>query len=133
MNIVIVGCGRFGQRLIQELNSFGDKPFIIAVDQNEQAFADLSFDFKGFTLVHDTQDLSLLETVKITTVDVLLAVTDQPNLNFMLAHIAQEIYQVPQVFVRVPFDEKSQSFEGFGLKTINPLADAAKKLVASIN
>jgi trk system potassium uptake protein TrkA len=132
VNVVVIGYGRFGRLLIQELKESKINPFIIVVDRNEQALADLPFGFNGFALVRDASDLSLFEAVKIQAADVFFAVTDQPNVNFMLAHIAKELYKVPKVVLRVPFQEKRKSFDSFGLTTVNPLADAAQKTIDAI-
>jgi trk system potassium uptake protein TrkA len=132
MNVIIIGYGRLGRHLVQELRKTGKNPFLIIVDRDETAFDELPIDFNGFALVKDTTDLSLFKEVKIERSDAFFAVTDNPNLNLMLAHIAQELYRVPKVMAgTAPYTQQS-SFDFFGVATVNPLADAARKMVASV-
>jgi trk system potassium uptake protein TrkA len=133
MNVVVIGYGRFGRHLVQELQDSGLNPYLTIVDHDEAAFRELPVDFDGLTLVKDTSDLSLFEDVRIQHTDAFFAITDHPNLNFMLAHVAQELYKVPQVMARMPFAEKQQSFAFFGVTMINPLMEAARLMVASIS
>jgi len=132
MNIIIIGCGRFGGHLVQKLHDSNQNFFLIIVDRNEAAFNGLPIDFNGFILVKDAEDLSLFKEVKIQRADAFFAVTDKPNLNFMLAHIAKELYKVPKVAARAPFEDKKRSFESLGVTLINPFDEAAGKMVASI-
>ncbi|MGB3615850.1 MAG: TrkA family potassium uptake protein [Elainellaceae cyanobacterium] len=116
--VVVVGCGRLGSLLASRLSGEGNS--VVVIDENESAFGALTGAFSGFQIEGDATELATLETAKIAQADCLLAVTDQDNINIMVAQIAKSIFNVPTVLARV-FDPKREQLYGeFGIETISP-------------
>jgi len=129
MNIVIIGCGSLGRHLVKAFLDLESPPYIVIVDRSQEALKLLPVEFKGFGFVRDASELSVLEEAKIERADVALMITNDENLNLMLAQVAKEIYKVPKVIARVIDEDKKKSFEFFGITTINPMELAAREMV----
>lgn len=71
--IVIVGCGRLGAHLANQLSREGHA--VVAIDTNEDAFNDLSPDFSGFRVHGDAIRMTVLKEAKLDRADVLIATT----------------------------------------------------------
>ncbi len=116
--IIVVGCGRLGSLLASRLSGEGNS--VVVIDQSSSAFKGLSSAFSGFEVEGDATELATLETAKIKQADCLLAVTNQDNINLMVAQVAKNIFNIPTVLARV-FDPKREELYGeFGIETISP-------------
>lgn len=87
MNIVIVGCGRVGSRLIQVLEDMGhDISVLEEVDANLEHLHSLEdFSFNGMTSIGSPIDVDMLRQAGIENCDALVAVCPEDNLS--LIHI----------------------------------------------
>ncbi|MGD9316358.1 MAG: NAD-binding protein, partial [Anaerolineae bacterium] len=56
--IVIVGCGRLGAMLANQLSSLGSS--VVVIDEDEAAFQYLSTQFSGFQVVGNAAELAVL-------------------------------------------------------------------------
>ncbi|MEC4986439.1 MAG: NAD-binding protein, partial [Oscillatoria sp. PMC 1076.18] len=88
--IVIVGCGRLGSILASNLSSGGNS--VVVIDSNDNSFNHLTSEFSGFKIVGDAAELSVLQTAKVNQADCLLAVTNNDNINLMVAQLAQTVF-----------------------------------------
>jgi trk system potassium uptake protein TrkA len=116
--IVIVGCGRLGSMLANQLSSLGTS--VVVVDRDQAAFRNLSTEFSGFRITGDAVEVAVLRQAKIEKADCLLAVTSQDNVNLMVAQVAQVVFGVPKVLARVFDPSREQVFRQFGIETICP-------------
>lgn len=116
--IVVVGCGRLGSMLANQLSTLGSS--VVVIDRDEAAFENLSIEFSGFQVLGDAVELSVLHRAKIDRADCLLAVTRQDNVNVMVAQVAKTIFGVPKVMARVFDPQREQVYCQFGIETICP-------------
>lgn len=116
--VVIVGCGRLGGNLANQLSTAGHS--VVVVDQRETAFDKLATDFSGFKVVGDASELNVLQEVKIQKADYLFAVTTRDSTNLMVAQVAQSIFKVPRVVARVFDPVREEIYRDFGVETISP-------------
>lgn len=116
--IVVVGCGRLGSILANRLSSEGHS--VVVIDQNENHFSKLSTAFSGFRIVGDAVESAVLKRAKTDKADCFFAVTDQDNINLMVAQIAKEIFQVPKVLARVYDPAREQGYQDLDISTISP-------------
>jgi trk system potassium uptake protein len=121
--IIIIGCGRLGRILTSRFSNLGHS--IVIVDNNGSKFSQLSSDFSGFTVEGDATELAVLKKARIDKADVLLAVTDNDNINLMVAQIAKDIYNVPNVVARVYDPKREVIYKNMNVRTICPLLLAA--------
>lgn len=116
--IIIVGCGRVGSRLGNRLSREGHS--VVVIDRDPSSFDGLSPDFSGFRLEGDATRMSVLREAKLEKADVLVAATDEDNINLMVAQIALKVFGVGKVLARV-FDPRRDSvYAQLGIETVCP-------------
>jgi trk system potassium uptake protein len=128
--IVIVGCGRLGSHLANQLSCEGNA--VVVIDKEEATFHDLSPDFSGFQLDGDATHMTVLKAAKMEKADVLIATTREDNVNLMVAQIAQKVFKVPKVLTRVFDPRRKNVFERLGIETICPTSLAADMFLRAV-
>lgn len=128
--IVIVGCGRLGSILANQLSGLGSN--VVVVDRDEDAFKNLSTEFSGFTVTGDAAELAVLRNARIHKADCLLAVTRQDNVNLMVAQVASTIFNVSRVIARVTDPARERVFRQFGIETLCPTGLSAETLLGAL-
>ncbi len=118
MNILVVGCGKVGSQLSNELSAMGHD--VAVVDHEPEHFGALSDRFSGYTVAGVAIDQDVLRRAGIESCDALAAVTDDDNTNIMVAQLANEIFHVPRVLARIYDPRRHDVFSQFGLHTICP-------------
>jgi trk system potassium uptake protein TrkA len=118
MNIIIVGCGKVGQSLIEGLNEQSHD--VSVVSGRLEDFNNLPPEFDGFTTLGVPIDQDVLKRAGIESCDAFAAVGSDDNTNLMCAQIAKNIYNVPRVYARVNDTDKNEVFRSFGIDTVCP-------------
>ncbi|MDR0975157.1 MAG: TrkA family potassium uptake protein [Ruminococcus sp.] len=118
MNIIIVGCGKVGQSLIEGLRDQGHDVSVIS--SNIDDFGNLPPGFDGFTTLGVPIDQDVLKRAGIESCDSFASVGADDNTNLMCAQIAKNIYNVPRVYARVNDTDKNEVFRSFGVDTVCP-------------
>lgn len=118
MRVVIMGCGRVGAGLAQQLATEGHEVTIL--DTNSFAFQRLLPEFSGRRLVGSgTDDRTLIEA-GIEQADCFIALASGDNRNILASEKAKEVYGVRNVVTRVRDPLRSELFARLGLKTFSP-------------
>ena len=117
-HIVIVGCGRLGGALANQLCGQGHN--VVVVDRRDASFDKLSVDFSGFKLIGDAVELHVLQKATGDHTDYLFATTTRDSTNLMVAQIAQYVFHVPHVVARVFDPTREAIYRDFGIQTISP-------------
>ena len=128
--IVVVGCGRLGARLANQLSRDGNS--VVAIDTKESAFANLSSDFSGFRLQGDATQMAVLREARMDKADILVATTREDNVNLMVAQVAREIFGVSQVLARLFDPKREAAYARLGIETISPTTLASEAFLRSI-
>lgn len=118
MNVVIMGCGRVGARVASLLDQNGHS--VTVIDTRPQAFDRLARDFTGDTVIGTGIDEDVLRLAGIESADTFIAVAAHDNRNLMAAQVAQVIFKVPQVIVRIYDPVREDTYRRMGLTTICP-------------
>lgn len=118
LQIVIVGCGRLGSTLANQLSAVGHR--VVIIDRDEAAFDKLSAEFSGFRVVADAVEFHTLKEARISQADGLFATTTEDNINLMVAQVAAKIFQIRLVVARVYDPVRESMYQDFGIKTISP-------------
>ena len=127
---MIVGCGRLGSRLANQLSREGNS--IVVIDKDEITFNKLSPDFSGFRIHGDATQMAMLKEAKVKNADVLIAATQEDNVNLMVAQVAKKIFNVPHVLARV-FDPRAEEvYAQLGIDAVCPTSVAAEKFFQAI-
>ena len=117
-NVIVVGCSRFGGRLAGSLSSLGYNLTII--DKNENAFLKLPDNYSGYEVCADGTDANILKENGIEHAQMFIAVTESENTNILAAKIASEIFNVPEVYLRLTDIEKDSLIDNDNIKAIYP-------------
>ncbi len=117
-NVIVVGCSRFGGKLAASLSALGYNLTIIDKDQN--AFLKLADNYSGYEVCADGTDANVLKENGIDHAQMFIAVTESENTNILAAKIASEIFDVPEVYLRLNDIEKDSLIENTNIKAIYP-------------
>ncbi|MFN8050025.1 MAG: TrkA family potassium uptake protein [Acidimicrobiales bacterium] len=116
MHFVVVGCGRVGSGLAQQLTADGHTVGVI--DRRAEAFAKLPDGFTGTTVVGVGFDRERLMAAGIDRADALAAVTSGDNSNILVARVAREAFGVERVAARIYDPHRAAIYERLGIPTI---------------
>lgn len=128
--VIIIGCGRLGSMLANQLSSLGSS--VVVIDREESAFGNLSTEFSGFLVTGDAAELDVLRRARIDRADCLLAITQYDNVNLMVAQVAQTIFQVTKVIARVSNPSREGVYDQFGIETICPTTLSAEAFLSAL-
>ena len=115
---LIIGCGRLGASIANRDSSSGKN--VLIIDRDPNAFDALSERFSGYQFVGDPTDLSLLEEAYITSAKEIIITTGDDNVNVFLAQVAREIYNVPNIYVRLDDPSLEILLRGLDVHAIYP-------------
>ena len=131
MNILILGCTRVGAELARILCDKGHDVSIM--DRRKDALDNLEEGFTGLTFKGVPIDNDDLQTAGIEACDVVCAVTDDDNVNIMVAQIAKEVYKVPKVLAAIEDVEKEDMYQRYGLNSICPTRLTLDAILSAID
>ncbi|MCM8745933.1 TrkA family potassium uptake protein [Thermomicrobium sp. CFH 73360] len=126
MKIIIIGCGRVGAKLANDFAEEGHH--VSVVDQRQTAFRRLPSGFRGQLVLGTGIDEDVLRNAGIQQADVFIAVTENDNTNIMAAQIAQVIYRVPKVILRIYDPDRAEIYRELGLTVICPTRTVAEMI-----
>lgn len=124
---VIVGCGRLGGFLSEELSRGGSD--VVVVDSDPASFAWLSDKFSGFTIEGDATELSVLEKAGLQKADLCIAVSESDNINILVAQVALRHFNVKKVIARINDPVLGSYARMQGVNVFSPPALAADYLL----
>ena len=130
MHIVIMGCGRVGSTLAQELDSRGHS--IAIIDQDPTSFRKLPSTFGGRTIAGVGFDRDRLIEAGIQDADAFAAVSSGDNSNIISARVARETFKVPKVIARIYDPRRAEIYQRLGVETVASVAWTAQQMVHSI-
>ena len=127
MHVVIMGCGRLGSTLAQNLDGRGHS--VAVIDQNSDAFRRLGAEFGGTTVTGVGFDRDVLHSAGIERADAFAAVSSGDNSNIISARLARETYGVVRVVARIYDARRAQVYERLGIPTVATIRWAADRMV----
>lgn len=129
LNIIIVGCGKVGVTLVEQLSREGHD--IIIIDKNPQIIQSLTDLYDIMGLVGNGASYSVQMEAGIEYADLIIAVTDSDELNLLCCTVARRVGNCAAIArVRTPdySEEVGYLREKLGLAMIiNPELEAAKE------
>ena len=130
MKIVIVGCGRVGSTLAENLDADGHE--VIIFDIKNAAFDRLPETFKGVAIRGDGTDAEVLARAGAQGADIFLSLTEGDNRNIMAAQVATETFGVPQVIAKINDPVRAAAYSELGVATMcrtNLMVDSVAKFL----
>jgi trk system potassium uptake protein TrkA len=116
VHIVILGCGRVGSMLADELDRQGHA--VAVVDQDPKSFRKLGADFGGLTVKGVGFDRQTLENAGIERAHAFAAVSSGDNTNILAARVARETYGVEHVVARIYDPRRAEVYQRLGIPTV---------------
>ena len=117
-SIIVVGCGRLGSTIASLLSERNLNVIVLDIDQSN--FRKLAASYGGLTKEGDGTDIDMLERVGIREAGVLVATTNDDDVNIMIAQIAKEIFHVDEVITRIYDASKDITCNRMGIHVISP-------------
>ena len=128
---VIIGCGRLGANLANTLSEEGEN--VLILDKNKDSFRKLSSSFGGLGVEGDGTELETLKAADVQRADTVIAVTNNDNINIMIAQIAKECFSVKKVISRLFDPERECVYQELGIDTICPAVLSANEIDKILN
>ncbi|MFP5347532.1 MAG: potassium channel family protein [Actinomycetes bacterium] len=116
MHFVIMGCGRVGSALANNLERHGHAVSII--DQNAEAFRRLGASFEGKTVEGVGFDRDTLREAGIEDAYAFAAVSSGDNSNILAARVARETFGVSNVVARIYDPGRAEVYQRLGIPTV---------------
>jgi trk system potassium uptake protein TrkA len=132
LTILIVGCGRLGSALAQSCSRAGHG--VVVVDRSADALEELSSaSFGGFLQQGDAAEPGVLVAAGVERADVVIAATQDDNVNLLVAQVARAHFGVRRVIARV-FDPRRQAiYRELELETVCPTSLALEALLQRVS
>lgn len=109
MNIIIVGCGKVGQKLVERLSKENDID-ITAVDLRPRVIRDMVNEHDVMGIVGSGASIDILNEADVKNADILIAVTESDELNLLICLIAKKLGDC-QTIARVRKPEYAKEIE----------------------
>jgi trk system potassium uptake protein TrkA len=130
VHVVIMGCGRVGSTLAQNLESRGHTVAII--DQNPDAFRRLGPEFAGLTVTGIGFDRDVLVEAGTDRAQAFAAVSNGDNSNIISARLARETFGVRRVVARIYDQKRAEVYERLGIPTVATVRWTADRIIRHI-
>ncbi|MGN0983298.1 MAG: potassium channel family protein [Gemmiger sp.] len=128
---IIVGCGRLGANLADTLSGEGEN--VLILDKEKEAFRKLPSSFGGLAVEGDGTELDTLKAADMQRADTVVAVTNNDNINIMIAQLAKECFSVRRVISRLFDPERECVYRELGIDTICPAVLSAHEIDKILN
>lgn len=130
MKIVVIGTGKVGSLLVEQLTAEGHQ--IVAIDRNEKKLMDLQNSFDVLCLAGNAADRKVLLEAGVSTADLVIAATNSDEVNMLCCLLAKKLgtsHTIARVRKHELADEIEIFAEDMGLSmTINPELYAAQEI-----
>ncbi|MBR3377419.1 MAG: Trk system potassium transporter TrkA [Mogibacterium sp.] len=130
MKIVVIGTGKVGSLLVEQLTAEGHQ--IVAIDRNEKKLMDLQNSFDVLCLAGNAADRKVLLEAGVGTADLVIAATNSDEVNMLCCLLAKKLgtsHTIARVRKHELADEIEIFAEDMGLSmTINPELYAAQEI-----
>ena len=130
MRVIVVGCGRVGSTVAKTLAEEGWD--VTAVDESESALARLGERWRGGFVIGHGMDLATLRQAGIEHADAVVVATDGDNTNIVVAQIAQKMFGVDTVVVRLLDPARADFYGGRGFDVVCPTKTAYETLTERV-
>lgn len=128
--IIIAGCSRLGSELANRFNSAGYS--VIVVDPDKSALTQLNSTFGGVAFEGEASDPEILQRCSIGEAGMLFAVFDDDATNLLIGKMADTIFHVPEVHIRLESGSNRASLAGSGIHVICPPEILASHILENI-
>ena len=126
MRVIVLGCGRVGERVARLMSEEGHDVAVIDYDAN--ALDRLGPNFKGRKIKGVGFDRNVLLEAGIAQADAFAATSSSDNANIVAARIARNVFKVPRVVARLYDPGRAEIYRRLGLVTISSTDWGAERI-----
>src|SRR5512136_1839891 len=130
MKVMIIGCGRVGSVLANQLDEAGHH--VVVLDRDQQAFRRLSEKFSGERIVGNGLIEEFIRPTLQEETDLLFVSTDKDNVNLMISQRVKKNIQVGRVITVVHDSVLAGLYKELGLETVCPTDLVLKEVLQMI-
>lgn len=130
MRAIVVGCGRVGSTVATTLAEEGWD--VTAVDESDAALVRLGERWRGGFVNGHGMDVSVLREAGVEHADAVVVATDGDNTNIVVAQIAQRMFGVDCVVVRMLDPARADFYAGRGFDVVCPTKTAYETLTERV-
>ncbi len=116
VHFVIMGCGRVGATLAQNLEENGHS--VSVIDQNPESFRRLDAGFEGNKVTGLGFDRDTLKQAGIEEAFAFAAVSDGDNSNILAARVVRETFGIENVVARIYDPHRAEIYQRLGIPTV---------------
>lgn len=131
MKVIVVGCGRMGLGLANQLMSQGHD--VNMIDSDTRRLNLIEPYFKGRLIDGIGFDKDTLEKANIHMADAIVSCTNSDESNALIARVARNVYKVPTVIARLYDPRKATIYNALGIRTISTTTWGIQKAIEMIN
>ncbi len=124
MYFIVIGCGKVGSQVAKFLS---ENHNVVVIDKNPASFQALQPAFNGITITGNCVNLDVLRDAGIERCDGIAAVTDDDNVNIVVAQIAKKMFDINKSIVRIVDPVKNEIYRKLGYDVIS-----GQRLIAAI-
>lgn len=117
MKVLVIGCGKFGVRMAENLTRKNHD--VVVIDNDPESFHALSEEFTGRTICGVGYDRDVLENAGVSSADVVISCASNDSMNAVVANIAKNVFHVPTVIARMYDPTRARMFESMGIYTVS--------------
>ena len=126
MKALVIGSGRVGSSLARELDEAGWD--VTVVDEREEALSRLGENWGGGFVIGHGMDGKVLQKAGIEDADAVVVATNGDNTNIVVGQVAQKLYGIDCVVVRILDPARAEFYASRGLRTVCPTSNAISVL-----
>jgi trk system potassium uptake protein TrkA len=126
MNVIIMGCGRVGERVAHLMTAEGHN--VIVIDYDQHALDRLGENFRGTKIKGIGFDRDTLIKAGIEYAEAFVTTSSSDNANIVAARIARTIFHVPRVIARLYDPRRAEIYRRLGLVTISSTDWGAERI-----
>jgi trk system potassium uptake protein TrkA len=130
MKALVIGSGRVGSTVAKRLARQGWD--VTVVDEKEEALGRLGEDWRGGFITGHGMDVDVLRAAGIEETDAVVVATDGDNSNIIIGQVAQKLFAVQCVVVRLLDPARAEFYAERGLRTVCPTSTAIDVLTEAV-
>ncbi|MDP2814594.1 MAG: NAD-binding protein [Erysipelotrichaceae bacterium] len=131
MYVIIVGCELLGSRIAKEMANLNND--VVVIERSESKLETLTGDFNGMILHGIEFDQDNLVQAGIEKADVILALTDDDNINITVSLVASKVFNVKRVISQVIDPSRRYLYELLDIESFCPTNMGVNSLLSKLD
>ena len=131
MYIIVVGCEVLSTKLAKELANLNHN--VAVIERDEKKLEALGIGFNGLIIKGIEFDQDNLIEAGIHQADVVLALTDDDNLNITVSLVSTHIFNVKRVIAQVMDPDRRNIYELLGIESFSTIKMGVNALLSRMN